>query len=201
MIEDALHRLGLILPPPATPPPGFEFHFERVRIRGNRVFVAGHMAQAPDGALCGPFGKVPSQVPVSSAQEAARNTAMSILASLKLALGDLDRIEAWMVVQGFVNADPGFPQTTHVLDTFSDRMLEIFGPDVGAHSRTAIGVAALPSLRASDSHVSVNYSAAQRISRADRLRYDISAGVLLSNTQIHTPIIRTGLTLLPDFRI
>jgi enamine deaminase RidA (YjgF/YER057c/UK114 family) len=43
-----------------------------------------------------------------------------------------------------VNADPGFAQTTHVLDAFSDRIVDIFGSDVGAHARTAIGVAALP---------------------------------------------------------
>jgi enamine deaminase RidA (YjgF/YER057c/UK114 family) len=144
MIEEALVRLGLTLPPPASPPPGFEFHFEPVRIRGSRVFVAGHMAQAPDGTVCGPFGKVPSEVSLPDAQEAARNTAMSMLASLKAALGDLDRIAAWLVVSGFVNADPGFPQTTHVLDAFSDRILEIFGPTVGAHARTAIGASALP---------------------------------------------------------
>jgi enamine deaminase RidA (YjgF/YER057c/UK114 family) len=144
VIDEALRRLGLTVPPPATPPPGFDFHFEPVRVRGNRVFVAGHMAQAPDGSLCGPFGKVPGEVPVTAAQEAARNTAMSILASLKLALGDLDRIAAWLLVQGFVNADPSFPQTTHVLDAFSDRIVEIFGTDVGAHARTAVGVAALP---------------------------------------------------------
>ena len=69
---------------------------------------------------------------------------MSMLASLEQALGSLDHIESWLVVQGFVNADPGFAQTTHVLDAFSDRILDIFGPDIGAHARTAIGVAALP---------------------------------------------------------
>ena len=144
MIEDVLLRLGLTVPPPVTPPAGFDFHFEPVRVRGNRAFVAGHMAQAPDGSLCGPFGKVPTEISVSSAQEAARSTAMSILGSLKVALGALDRVAAWLFVQGFVNADPGFPQTTHVLDAFSDRILEIFGPDIGPHARTAIGVAALP---------------------------------------------------------
>jgi len=144
MIDETLARLGLTVPPPAVPPPGFEFHFERVRTRGRRAFVAGHMAQAPDGSLCGPFGKVPSQVDLSAAQDAARNTAMSMLASLKLALGSLERIEAWLVVNGFVNADPGFPHTTQVLDGFSDRVLEIFGPAVGAHARTAVGASALP---------------------------------------------------------
>jgi enamine deaminase RidA (YjgF/YER057c/UK114 family) len=144
MIDDAINRLGLVLPPPASPPSGFEFHFEPVRIRKSRVVVAGHMPQAVDGSLCGPFGKVPGEVSLALAQEAARNTAMSMLASLKQALGSLDRIECWLVVQGFVNADPGFAQTTHVLDAFSDRILDIFGFEVGAHARTAIGVAALP---------------------------------------------------------
>jgi enamine deaminase RidA (YjgF/YER057c/UK114 family) len=142
--DDTLTRLGLTVPPPAVPPPGFEFHFERVRMHGVRAYVAGHMAQAADGSLCGPFGKVPTEVDLTSAQEAARNTAMSMLASLKSALGSLDRIEAWLVVNGFVNADPGFPQTTLVLDAFSDRILEIFGPTVGAHARTAVGASALP---------------------------------------------------------
>jgi enamine deaminase RidA (YjgF/YER057c/UK114 family) len=144
MINDALERLGLALPPPASPPPGFEFHFEPVRIRKDRVLVAGHMPQAADGSLCGPFGKVPSEVSLTRAQQSARDTAMSILSSLNQALGSLDRIETWLVVQGFVNADPGFAQTTHVLDAFSDRIVDIFGSDVGAHARTAIGVAALP---------------------------------------------------------
>jgi enamine deaminase RidA (YjgF/YER057c/UK114 family) len=144
MIEEALARLGLTLPPPASPPPGFEFHFEPVRIRKNRGLIAGHMAQASDGSLCGPFGRVPSEVDLSAAQQSARNTAMSMLASLKLALGDLDRITAWLSVSGFVNAEPGFAQTTHVMDAFSDRIIDIFGPDIGAHARTAIGVAALP---------------------------------------------------------
>jgi enamine deaminase RidA (YjgF/YER057c/UK114 family) len=144
MIDDVLQRLGLSVPPPVSPPPDFAFHFEPVRIRGERAFVAGHMAQAPDGSLCGPFGKVPSEVSISAAQEAARNTAMSMLASLKQVLGDLDRIAAWVFVQGFVNADPGFSSTTHVLDAFSDRIVDIFGNEVGGHARTAIGVAALP---------------------------------------------------------
>jgi enamine deaminase RidA (YjgF/YER057c/UK114 family) len=102
------------------------------------------MPQAADGSLCGPFGKVPSEVSLARAQQAARDTAMSILASLNQVLGSLDRIESWLIVQGFVNADPGFAQTTHVMDAFSDRIVDIFGSDVGAHARTAIGVAALP---------------------------------------------------------
>jgi enamine deaminase RidA (YjgF/YER057c/UK114 family) len=143
-VDDVLRSLGLVLPPLVIPPPGFEFHFDRVRVRKDRAFVSGHMAQATDGSLCGPFGKVPSVVSLPAAREAARRTALSMLASLEDALGTLDGISAWLVVQGFVNADPGFTQTTHVLDPFSDLIVDVFGPVVGGHARTAIGVAALP---------------------------------------------------------
>ena len=48
------------------------------------------------------------------------------------------------MVNGFVNADPGYAQTTLVLNPFSDLILDVFGPEVGAHARTAVGVAAVP---------------------------------------------------------
>ena len=48
------------------------------------------------------------------------------------------------MVHGFVNADPGYPQTTVVLNPFSDLVLDLFGDEVGSHARTAIGVAAVP---------------------------------------------------------
>ena len=69
---------------------------------------------------------------------------MAVIAGLKSAIGDLDRIAGWATVSGFVNADPGYAQTTLVLNPFSDLMIDVFGPDIGAHARTAIGVAALP---------------------------------------------------------
>lgn len=59
-------------------------------------------------------------------------------------MGDLDRIGAWLTVTGFVNAEPGYEQTTAVLNGFSEVVLDVFGPDIGGHARTAIRVAALP---------------------------------------------------------
>jgi enamine deaminase RidA (YjgF/YER057c/UK114 family) len=143
-IEDVLRSKGLTLPPPPSPPPGFTLPFEFVRIRGDRAFLSGHTPQAADGSLPGPFGKVPSAVPLAAAQEAARLTALSMLGGLHRALGDLDRVSAWLMVNGFVNADPGYGETTLVLNAFSEFILEVFGPVVGAHARTAIGVASLP---------------------------------------------------------
>lgn len=66
-----------------------------------------------------------------------------MLASLRRTVNDLDRVRAWVVVNGFVNADPGYAQTTAVVNPISDLLLDVFG-DVGRHARTAIGVAALP---------------------------------------------------------
>lgn len=97
-----------------------------------------------DGAPAGPFGSVPSDVSLEAAQQSARSTALAILAALKSALGDLDRIAAWLTIQGFINADPGYSQTTLVLNPLSELILDVFGGDVGSHARTAIGVATVP---------------------------------------------------------
>jgi enamine deaminase RidA (YjgF/YER057c/UK114 family) len=143
-IENRLHDLGLTLPSSPKLPPWVSISFEWVRIGGKRAFVSGHGPLAPDGTPTGPFGKVPSEVPLEAAQESARLTALAVIAGLKSAIGELDRIAGWATVSGFVNADPGYAQTTLVLNPFSDLILEVFGLDIGAHARTAIGVAALP---------------------------------------------------------
>lgn len=144
LIEHRLDDLGLTLPSSPKLPPGMTIPFEWVRIRGNRAFLSGHGPLAPDGTPTGPFGKVPSEVPLEAAQQSARLTALAVIAGLKSAIGDLDRIAGWATVNGFVNADAGYGQTTLVLNPFSDLILDVFGPDIGAHARTAIGVAALP---------------------------------------------------------
>jgi len=143
-IDDRLAALGIALPPPPQPPPGFAFPFSWVRVRGSRVFLSGHGAQAIDGSPQGPFGKVPSTVSLDQAQASARAAVVSMVASLQRELGDLDRIAAWLMVFGHVNADPGFEQTTLVLNPASQLLLDIFGPEVGSHARTALGQAALP---------------------------------------------------------
>ena len=143
-IEQRLDELGLVLPETAKVPPGIRTSFSWVRVRGNRAFVSGHGALAPDGSPAGPFGKVPTEVSLEEAQAAARDTALSVLGSLKRALGDLDRVTAWLMVHGMVNAEPGYGQTTNVINGFSDLIVDLYGDDVGQHARTAIGVATLP---------------------------------------------------------
>ena len=143
-IEERLHALGLVLPPPVVPPPGVILPFQFVRIIGNRALISGHSAQNPDGSIAGPFGKVGRDLTVEQGYHAARLTALSILGSLQRALGDLDRVVAWGRVFGMVNSAPGFNRQPSVINGFSDLILQLYGPDVGAHARSAVGMAELP---------------------------------------------------------
>ncbi len=142
--DERLQELGLELPADPKLPPGVEIPFQWVRIRDNRAFVSGHGALTRDGTPAGPFGRVPDEVSLEAAQESARLAALATLSTLRTALGKLDRIRAWLTVSGFVNADPGYAQTTSVINPYSELLLTLFGADVGSHARTAIGVAALP---------------------------------------------------------
>jgi enamine deaminase RidA (YjgF/YER057c/UK114 family) len=144
MIEERLRKLGLTLPPPVRPPAGVVLPFQFVRIVGNRALISGHGPQNLDGSFAKPLGKVGREVSLEQGYAAARLTALSILGSLQRALGDLDRITAWSRVLGMVNSAPGFDQQPSVINGFSDLILEVFGPEVGAHSRSAVGLAELP---------------------------------------------------------
>ena len=143
-VEDRLRVLGLVLPPPTQPPPGVVLPFRFVRIVGHRALISGHGPQNPDGSFAEPRGKVGRELSLEQGYVAARLTALSILGSLQRALGDLDRIAAWSRVFGMVNAAPGFNKMPSVINGFSDLILEVFGPEIGAHSRSAVGLAELP---------------------------------------------------------
>ena len=143
-IEERLSAIGLSLPPPPQPPPGVLLPFQFVRIIGRRALISGHGPQNPDGTFAEPLGKLGREVTLEQGYVAARLTALSILGSLKRTLGDLDRISAWVRVFGMVNSAPGFNKQPSVINGFSDLILELFGADIGAHSRSAVGLAELP---------------------------------------------------------
>ena len=143
-IENKVRSLGLLLPPATQPPPGVVLPFQFVRIIGQRVLISGHGPQNPDGSFALPLGKLGRELNVEQGYLAARLTALSILGSLQRAIGDLDRISAWVRVFGMVNSAPGFQQQPSVINGFSDLILEVFGPVNGAHSRSAVGLAELP---------------------------------------------------------
>jgi enamine deaminase RidA (YjgF/YER057c/UK114 family) len=143
-IASRLHTLGLVLPPAPRPPAGVRLPFEFVRIAGNRALISGHGPQNPDGAFAAPLGKLGRELNVDQGYLAAKLTALSILGSLQRALGDLDRITAWLRLFGMVNSAPGFNSQPAVINGCSDLILELYGPEVGAHSRSAVGMAELP---------------------------------------------------------
>jgi enamine deaminase RidA (YjgF/YER057c/UK114 family) len=143
-IEARLATLGLVLPPPFAPPPGVVLPFVPVRLIGSRGIIAGHGPQSLDGSLAQPLGKVGRELNVEQGYAAARLTALSMLGSLKRALGDLDRIARWVRIFGMVNSAPGFVRQPAVINGFSDLILELFGPEAGAHARSAVGMAELP---------------------------------------------------------
>jgi enamine deaminase RidA (YjgF/YER057c/UK114 family) len=115
-----------------------------VHVVGRRALISGHGPQNPDGSFALPLGKVGRELSVEQGYVAARLTALSILGSLQRAIGDLDRICAWPRVFGMVNSAPGFNQQPSVINGFSDLILELFGPAIGAHCRSAVGMAELP---------------------------------------------------------
>jgi enamine deaminase RidA (YjgF/YER057c/UK114 family) len=143
-IESKLAAMGLLLPQPFTPPPGVVLPFEAVRILGRRAFISGHGPQDPDGSFARPLGKLGADLTVEQGYRAAQLTALSILASLKRTLGDLDRVQAWGRILGMVNSAPGFNAQPAVINGFSDLILKLYGPVRGAHARSAVGMAELP---------------------------------------------------------
>lgn len=143
-IESKLQSLGLVLPPPIAMPPGVSLPFPWVRLSGQRALISGHGPQNSDGTLAEPLGKVGRELTIEQGYQAARLTALGMLASLQRAIGDLDRVTAWVRVFGMVNAAPGFNRMPAVINGFSDLIIQLYGPEVGAHARSAVGLAELP---------------------------------------------------------
>jgi len=143
-IDQRLLSLGLTLPAPLQLPPGAQLPFPWVRVVGLRALFSGHGPTQADGALAQPLGRVGAEVTPEQAYQAARLTGLAILGSLQRELGSLDRIEAWVRVFGMVNSAPGFNRQPAVINGFTDLIVEVFGPERGAHARSAVGMAALP---------------------------------------------------------
>jgi enamine deaminase RidA (YjgF/YER057c/UK114 family) len=131
-IEGRLADLGLTLPEPMAPPGTFEL----VTVHAGVAYIAGH---APiDGSTVLVHGVVGRDLTVEQGYEAARLTGLSILASLKRELGDLDRVTRWLRAVGYVQTAPDFGQNAQVVNGFSDLIVELWG-DAGRHARSAPG--------------------------------------------------------------
>jgi len=144
VIEERLAAMGLSLPGMPVTRPGVAQPPFWIRVRNGVAWVSGQSARNADGTGAGPYGKVPTEVSIEEAREGAKGAALALLATLKHELGDLDRITAWLNVQAMVNAEPGFTGTSAVTNGFSEFILDLFGPEIGAHARMSPGMAALP---------------------------------------------------------
>src|SRR5215212_5777270 len=131
-IESRLEELGLTLPAPLVPPGNFQL----VNVHGGLAYIAGH---GPfDGLTPLVQGLVGRDLNVDEAYEAARLTGLSMLASLKRDLQDLDRVTQWIRAVGYVHCERGFDQNATVVNGFSDLIVELWG-DAGRHARSAPG--------------------------------------------------------------
>jgi hypothetical protein len=143
-VEEKLDELGLTLSEPPKLPPGVQLSFAWVRVHQDRAYISGQGPLNSDGSIAVPLGKVGVDLSVEEGCQAARLSALTILSSLKRELEDLDRVTAWLMVYGLVNAEPDFTLTTNVINGLSDLILELYGPEVGEHARMAPGLVTLP---------------------------------------------------------
>ena len=142
--EERIEEMGLVLPPPVKLPEGLTLPFAMINVRGNRAVFAGHPRHGADGGIDGPFGRLGEGMTTQEGYEAARGVALSVLGNLKAEIGELSRVSGFVRVFGMVNSTPEFTEQHLVINGFSDLSIDVFGPKVGRHSRSAIGVAGLP---------------------------------------------------------
>jgi len=131
-IEARLEELGLTLPAPLEP----VGNYAPITIHEGLCFISGH---GPfDGTTVLIEGVVGRDLTLEEGYEAAKLVALSILAALKRELGDLDRVQRWLRVVGYVQTAPDFRENAKVVNGFSDLIVELWG-DAGRHARSAPG--------------------------------------------------------------
>jgi len=133
-----LAELGIVLPGPYPP----HDPLDAVVIHASRARTSGQLPRDHDGVIVHQ-GRLGDDVTVEAGADAARWCALNALSVLQAAIGDLDHVERVLTVIGFVASAPGFVEQPRVIDGASRLLYEVFG-DRGRHSRSAVGVAALP---------------------------------------------------------
>jgi len=135
-IEQRIKDLGYELPTGKTPLANYVL-WKQV---GNIVYLSGHGCNGAEPTWVGKVGK---DLTVKQGYEAAKATGLFLLATLKQAVGDLDRVKGVVKLLGMVNAADDFGDTPEVINGASDLLVEVFG-DKGRHARSAVGMASLP---------------------------------------------------------
>jgi enamine deaminase RidA (YjgF/YER057c/UK114 family) len=136
-ITQRLADLGITLPAVATPAAAY-VPFART---GNLVFLSGHIAKQDGKAW---VGQLSLNMTTAEGQQAARAVAIDLLGTLQAAVGDLTRVKRIVKVMSLVNSTPTFTEQHLVTNGCSELMQQVFGTEVGAHARSAFGVAQLP---------------------------------------------------------
>jgi enamine deaminase RidA (YjgF/YER057c/UK114 family) len=139
-VDAKLAELGITLPQAAAPVANY-VPFVRT---GNLIVISGQICFGPDGKIAEEHkGKLGQSVSMEHGREAARLCAINLLAQLKAAVGDLDRVERCVRLGGFINADPSFSTVAMIMNGASDLIVEALG-EKGRHARSTVGVAILP---------------------------------------------------------
>ena len=141
-IEAKLNKMGLEVPP--THPYPSPNRTSAVQV-GNLLFLSGHGTGRQAMPLSiKQFGKVGGDVTEQEAYVCAKSAALCMLASIKKAVGDLDRVKRVIRLYGMVNCAPHFDRHMVVIDGASDLFYELWGPVFGQHARAAVGIGGLP---------------------------------------------------------
>lgn len=136
-IAERLQALQITLPPVATPAAAY-VPFVR---SGNLVFISGHIARRDGKPHVGQLGR---GMETEQGKAAARAIAVDLLGTLQAAVGDLAKVKRIVKVLSLVNSAPDYTEHHLVTNGCSELMVAVFGPEVGAHARSAFGVAQLP---------------------------------------------------------
>ena len=136
--EAKISELNLELPPPPKP----AGVYKPTVIAGNMCYVSGHGPLKSDGTMLS--GRVGDEVDQQAGYDAARQTGLAILATLKSSLGSLDRVKRVVKILGMVNAAPDFQQHPAVINGCSELFAQVFGEENGVGARSAVGMGSLP---------------------------------------------------------
>ena len=136
-VYDRLAELGITLPPLAVPAAAY-VPFVR---SGNLVFLSGHIAKRDGKPWVGQLG---AAIDTATGAQAARAVAIDLLGTLHAAVGDLNKVERIVKVMSLVNSTPTFTEQHLVTNGASQLLGDVFGPERGAHARSAFGVAQIP---------------------------------------------------------
>ncbi len=135
-VEARLAALGVVLPTPVAPAANY-VPFVRF---GNLLMIAGQLCFGPDGKLAPEHkGRLGEGVSMEQGKAAARMAAINVIAQVKAAVGDLEKVARCVRLGGFINATPDYEPLAQVMNGASDLMVEVFG-DKGRHARSTVGV-------------------------------------------------------------